>query len=74
MEQGDQLKMAEILKQLLIFLKIKTPFFCFHDRDVFKEGKNYKESQKFSKIVDLMEKKLNHHFQNYLGNCQCFFT
>ena len=42
------------------FDKITTPFFCFHDRDISPEGKNYSETQKnFFHIIDLMEKKLS---------------
>ena len=61
MKNGDPLKMAELkLEEAFdFFSKIKTPFFCFHDRDISPEGTTYKETQKnFLHIIDLMEKKI----------------
>ena len=62
MSDSDPLKMAEMKldEAFDFFNKIKTPFFCFHDRDIAPEGSNYKETQKnFLHIVDLMESKMN---------------
>ena len=62
MKAGDPLKMAELkLEEAFnFFSKIKTPFFCFHDRDISPEGQTYKETQKnFFHIIDLMEKKMH---------------
>jgi xylose isomerase len=43
------------------FKKIKTPFFCFHDRDISPEGSNYKETQSnFFHIIDMMESKMQY--------------
>jgi len=61
MKAGDPLKMAELkLNEAFdFFSKIKTPFFCFHDRDISPEGQTYKETQKnFFHIIGLMEKKM----------------
>ena len=61
MKTGDPLKMAELkLNEAFdFFSKIKTPFFCFHDRDISPEGQTYLETQKnFFHIIDLMEKKM----------------
>ena len=61
MKSGDALKMAELKLDIAFdfFSKIKTPFFCFHDRDIAPEGSTYKETQKnFFHIIDLMEKKM----------------
>ena len=61
MGSGDPIKMAEQKLNCAFdfFIKIKTPFFCFHDRDIAPEGSNYKETQKnFMHIIDLMEKKI----------------
>ena len=61
MKVGDPLKMAELkLNEAFdFFSKIKTPFFCFHDRDISPEGQTYTETQKnFFHIIDLMEKKM----------------
>tara|TARA_B100000029_G_scaffold153785_1_gene149026 strand:- start:4327 stop:5640 length:1314 start_codon:yes stop_codon:yes gene_type:complete len=58
---GDPLKMAEIKLNSAFdfFTKIKTPFFCFHDRDIAPEGNSYNETKKnLNHIVDLMEKKM----------------
>ena len=62
MSNVDPLKMAELKldEAFDFFNKIKTPFFCFHDRDIAPEGSNYRETQKnFLHIVDLMESKMN---------------
>ena len=41
------------------FTKIKTPYFCFHDRDISPEGETYMETQKnLNNIVNLIEKKM----------------
>ena len=61
MQAGDPLKMAELKlnEAFNFFSKIKTPFFCFHDRDISPEGQTYIETQKnFFHIIDLMEKKI----------------
>ena len=46
MSDSDPLKMAEMKldEAFDFFNKIKTPFFCFHDRDIAPEGSNYKET------------------------------
>ena len=62
MSNSDSLKMAELKLDVAFdfFNKIKTPFFCFHDRDIAPEGSNYRETQKnFLHIVDLMESKMS---------------
>ena len=62
MKQGDPIEKAEekLDEAFDFFDKITTPFFCFHDRDISPEGKNYSETQKnFFHIIDLMEKKLS---------------
>ena len=62
MSDSDPLKMAELKldEAFDFFNKIKTPFFCFHDRDIAPEGSNYQETQKnFLHIVDLMESKMH---------------
>ena len=48
MQAGDEMKMAEMKLDAAFdfFTKIKTPFFCFHDRDISPEGSNYAETQK----------------------------
>jgi xylose isomerase len=48
MQVGDEMKMAEMKLDAAFdfFTKIKTPFFCFHDRDISPEGSNYAETQK----------------------------
>ena len=61
MNSNDPLKMAELKLETAFdfFTKIKTPFFCFHDRDIAPEGDNYKDSlNNLNHIVDLMEKKM----------------
>tara|TARA_Y100000590_G_scaffold118597_1_gene135700 strand:+ start:2557 stop:3870 length:1314 start_codon:yes stop_codon:yes gene_type:complete len=61
MNSDDSLKMAEIKLDAAFdfFTKIKTPFFCFHDRDVSPEGNNFIETKKnFEHIVRLMEQKI----------------
>ena len=63
MSSGDPLKMAEIKldEGFDFFKKIKTPFFCFHDRDISPEGSNYKETQSnFFHIIDMMESKMQY--------------
>ena len=60
MKTGDDMKRAEMKLDAAFdfFTKIKTPFFCFHDRDISPEGSNYSETQKnFFHIIDLMEEK-----------------
>tara|TARA_B100000965_G_C19588622_1_gene756970 strand:- start:1291 stop:2607 length:1317 start_codon:yes stop_codon:yes gene_type:complete len=62
MKLDNPLKMAEIkLDAAFDFIsKIKTPFFCFHDRDIAPEGKTHLETKKnLDHIVDLMEKKMD---------------
>ena len=62
MKSGDQIDMAVMKLEAAFdfFTKIKTPYFCFHDRDIAPEGYNYKETQKnFLYIIDLMEKKID---------------
>ena len=61
MRSGDPLKMAELKLNTAFdfFRKIKTPYFCFHDRDIAPEGNNYLETKKnLNHIVDLMEKQM----------------
>ena len=61
MSGEEPLKMAEMKldEAFDFFAKIKTPFFCFHDRDISPEGTSYKETQKnFLHIIDLMESKM----------------
>ena len=61
MSGEEPLKMAEMkLEEAFdFFAKIKTPFFCFHDRDISPEGTSYRETQKnFLHIIDLMESKM----------------
>ena len=61
MSSGDPLKMAEMKldEAFDFFKKIKTPFFCFHDRDISPEGSTYKETQSnFFHIIDMMESKM----------------
>ena len=62
MGDSDPIKMAEQKLDVAFdfFKKIKTPFFCFHDRDVAPEGSNYRETQKnLFHIIDLMENKIS---------------
>ena len=62
MNSGDPIKLAELKLNSAFdfFTKITTPYFCFHDRDISPEGKNYRETQKnFFHIIDLMEKKMD---------------
>ena len=57
----NPLKMAEIKLDAAFdfFKKIKTPFFCFHDRDIAPEGSTYSETKKnLDHIVNLMEMKM----------------
>ena len=61
MLSGNPLKMAEIKLDAAFdfFKKIKTPFFCFHDRDIAPEGSTYSETKKnLDHIVNLMEMKM----------------
>ena len=61
MSEGDPIKMAEIKLRSAFdfFTKIKTPYFCFHDRDIAPEGNNYKETlRNLNHIADLMEKEM----------------
>ena len=61
MESGDPIKMAELKLEAAFdfFTKIKTPYFCFHDRDIAPEGNNFEETKKnLDHIVNLMEKKM----------------
>ena len=61
MASGDPLQMAKIKLDAAFdfFKKIKTPFFCFHDRDIAPEGSTYSETKKnLDHIVDLMEIKM----------------
>ena len=61
MGSGDPLKMAEkkLYAAFDFFSKIKTPFFCFHDRDVAPEGINYLETKKnLDHIIKIMEQKM----------------
>ena len=61
MASGDPLQMAKIKLDAAFdfFKKIKTPFFCFHDRDIAPEGSTYSETKKnLDHIVDLMEMKM----------------
>ena len=53
MQAGDEMKMAEMKLDAAFdfFTKIKTPFFCFHDRDISPEGSNYSETQKTSSTL-----------------------
>ncbi len=62
MESRDPIKMAELKLESAFdfFTKIKTPYFCFHDRDIAPEGNNFEETKKnLDHIVNLMEKKMN---------------
>jgi len=62
MGTGDPLTLAEMKLNAAFdfFTKIKTPYFCFHDRDVSPEGSNYLETKKnFDHMIDLMEKKID---------------
>ena len=61
MKLGNSLKMAEIKLEAAFdfFTKIKTPYFCFHDRDISPEGDSYSETKKnFDYIVRLTEDKM----------------
>ena len=56
----ESLPMAEIKLNSAFdfFEKIGAPYFCFHDRDLIHEGKNYLETKKnFDHIIKLTEKK-----------------
>ena len=48
MNSGEPIKMAEIKLDAAFdfFNKIKTPYFCFHDRDLSPEGSNFLETKK----------------------------
>ena len=44
---------------MIFFAKIKTPYFCFHDRDVAPEGASYLETKKnLDHIIKIMEQKM----------------
>ncbi|SVE44634.1 uncharacterized protein METZ01_LOCUS497488, partial [marine metagenome] len=61
MNSGDPLAMAEMKLNAAFdfFAKIKTPYFCFHDRDVSPEGENYLKTKKnLDHIIKLMEQKM----------------
>ena len=61
MTNGNPLQMAKAKLDVAFdfFTKIKTPFFCFHDRDISPEGERYSETQKnFFQIIDLMQEKM----------------
>jgi len=61
MNSGDPLAMAEMKLNAAFdfFAKIKTPYFCFHDRDVAPEGENYLKTKKnLDHIIKLMEQKM----------------
>ena len=77
MTSGDPLKMAEMKldEAFDFFKKIKTPYFCFHDRDISPEGSTYKETQKFFfHIIDLMESKMSDSDTKLLwGTANAFF-
>ena len=47
MKSGNPLEMAEIKLDAAFdfFNKIRTPYFCFHDRDISPEGSNYVETK-----------------------------
>ena len=49
MKSGDSLKLAELKLDAAFdfFTKIKTPYFCFHDRDLSPEGDNFLETKKY---------------------------
>ena len=60
--KDNSLEMAELKLDVAFdfFEKLSTPFFCFHDRDIAPEGRNYLETQKnFYYIIDKMEKKMS---------------
>ena len=48
MASHDHIKMAELKLEAAFdfFTKIKTPYFCFHDRDIAPEGNNFEETKK----------------------------
>ena len=48
MEPGNPIEMAELklVAAFDFFKKIRTPYFCFHDRDIAPEGKTYLETKK----------------------------
>ena len=61
MDSGDPLKMAEVKLNAAFdfFTKIKTPYFCFHDRDIAPEGDNYLTTKKnLEYIIKIMEQKM----------------
>ena len=61
MQSGDSLELAELKLDAAFdfFNKIKTPYFCFHDRDISPEGNSYAETQNFFfHISDIMQKKM----------------
>ena len=61
MKSGNPLEMAEIKLDAAFdfFNKIRTPYFCFHDRDISPEGSNYVETKNnFDHIIKLTEMKM----------------
>jgi len=61
MKSGNSIEMAEMKLNSAFdfFNKIKTPYFCFHDRDIAPEGSSYLETKKnLDHIIDLTEKKM----------------
>ena len=52
MESGDSIEMAELKLDVAFdfFTKIKTPYFCFHDRDIAPEGKPFSETKNTSAL------------------------
>ena len=61
MDSGDPLKMAEVKLNAAFdfFTKIKTPYFCFHDRDIAPEGDNYLTTKKnLEYIIKVMKQKM----------------
>jgi len=61
MKSEDLIKMAEVKLDAAFdfFTKIKTPYFCFHDRDIAPEGENFLETKKnLDHIIQLIEKKM----------------
>ena len=61
MKSGTPLEMAEMKLEAAFdfFTKIKTPYFCFHDRDISPEGDSYLETKKnLDHIIRLAEDKM----------------
>jgi len=60
-EGGDAIAQAEHKTDVAFefFSKLGIPFFCFHDRDVAPEGRNFREScDLFDRIADRMEERM----------------